>query len=191
MSLAEALSKRRGLSGRTICRGFTNGVVLVAVLALSGCGDGSVGFRPLYGSALINGAATQDRLAAVDIAPIPGRVGQRVRNELIFQATGGGSPKPPQYRLDIAIRESVESTLVSTDGNSASQVYDLDATYSLIRLSDKKVVAHGTSYGRAAFDRVTSIFANVEARQDAENRAAQSVGEELRTRLLAVLATDA
>ena len=49
--------------------------------------------------------------------------------------------------------------------------------------------AHGKSFGRASFDRVTSIFANVEARQDAENRAAQSVGEELRTRLLAVLST--
>ncbi len=36
-----------------------------------------------------------------------------------------------------------------------------------------------------------SIFANVEARQDAENRAASSVGEELRTRLLAILSSTA
>ena len=191
MSLAEALCGRRGPGGRTICCGLFAGVALLAFVGLSGCGDGSSGFRPLYGSALINGAATQDRLAAVDIAPIPGRVGQRVRNELIFQATGGGDAKPPAYRLDIAIRESVTSTLVGTDGNAASQVYNIDASFTLVRLSDKKILSHGTSYGRAAFDRVTSIFANVEARQDAENRAAQTVGEELRTRLLAVLSTEA
>ncbi len=98
---------------------------------------------------------------------------------------------PPQYRLDIAIRESVISTLVQVDGNAGGQIYNIEASYNLVRLTDKKVVAHGKSFGRASFDRVTSIFANVEARQDAENRAAQSVGEELRTRLLAVLSTTA
>ncbi|MBS0269732.1 MAG: hypothetical protein JSS54_12220, partial [Proteobacteria bacterium] len=49
--------------------------------------------------------------------------------------------------------------------------------------------AQGTSYGRASFDRVSSIFANVSARQDAENRAAETVGQEIQTRLLAVLST--
>jgi LPS-assembly lipoprotein len=160
----------------------------VAISALSGCGDS--GFHPLYGSALINGKAVNERLAAVDVAPIPGRVGQRIRNELIFQATGGGEAKTPEYRLDVAIRESVTSMLVAVDGNAGSQIYGIDASYSLVRLSDKKVIAQGSSYGRASFDRVSSIFANVEARQDAENRAAESVGEELRTRLLAVLSNN-
>lgn len=127
----------------------------------------------------------------VDIAPIPGRVGQRVRNELIFQSTGGGTPLPPEYRLDIAIRESISATLVRQDGNAAGQVYNLDASYRLIRVSDKKVVAEGKSYSRAAFERISSIFANVRAREEAENRAAKTVGEELRTRLLGHLAGQA
>ena len=83
------------------------------------------------------------------------------------------------------------STLVMTNGNAGGQIYSIEASYNLIRLSDKSVVASGKSYGRASFDRVTSIFANVEARQDAENRAASSVGEELRTRLLAILSSTA
>jgi LPS-assembly lipoprotein len=193
MSLAEGrfgLGGKYGLAGSyglAALRGLFLASSFLAVPFLGGCGDS--GFHPLYGSALINGDAVNERLAAVDVAPIPGRVGQRIRNELIFQTTGGGSPKPPQYRLDIAIRESVTSMLVAVDGNAGNQIYGLDATYSLVRLSDKKVVAHGSSYGRASFDRVSSIFANVEARQDAENRAAETVGEELRTRLLAVLAS--
>jgi LPS-assembly lipoprotein len=161
-----------------------------SILGASLLGGCSGGFHPLYGSALINGSAVNERLAAVDVAPIPGRVGQRIRNELIFQTTGGGTPETPKYRLDIAVRESVTSMLVAVDGNAGSQIYGIDASYSLVRLSDKKVIATGSSYGRASFDRVSSIFANVEARQDAENRAAETVGEELRTRLLAVLASN-
>jgi LPS-assembly lipoprotein len=190
MSLAESLGGQRSGEGRRVQRALFCALGIATLGALSACSDGS-GFHPLYGTASIGGAATQEKLAAVDVAPIPGRVGQRIRNELIFQATGGGLPAPAQYRLDIAIRESVISTRVMVDGNAGGQIYNIEASYNLVRLSDKAVVAHGKSYGRASFDRVTSIFANVEARQDAENRAAQSVGEELRTRLLAVLSTTA
>jgi len=185
-----------GMRGQTDARrlkyrsGLLSTLGIAVLFALSGCGEGA-SFRPLYGSASLGGAATQEKLATVDVAPIPGRVGQRIRNELIFQTTGGGKAQTPQYRLDIAIRESVVSTLVMTNGNAGGQIYSIEASYNLIRLSDKTVVASGKSYGRASFDRVESIFANVEARQDAENRAAASIGEELRTRLLAILSTTA
>lgn len=161
--------------------------VLAAATIVAGCGADSTGFRPLYASAELGGAGAGEKLQAVDVAPIPGRVGQRIRNELIFQATGGSAPLPPEYRLDIAVREYITATLVELDGNAKGQVYNLDASYRLVRISDKKVVAEGTSFGRAAFQRLTSIFANVRAREDAENRAAKTVGEELRTRLVAQL----
>lgn len=160
-------------------------LLLAAASMLSGCG--SSGFQPLYGSAGIGAQASQ-KLAEVDIVPIPGRVGQVIRNELIFQTTGGGAAIPPAYRLDIAIRETVTSTLVRVDGDAQSQIYNLDASFKLIRLSDKQVVLTGTSFGRAGFERFTSIFSNVRARQDAEDRAARTVGEDLKSRLAAYLA---
>ena len=171
-------------------RGLVAALCLASAALIGGCADGS-GFHPLYATADYGGTGASEKLAALDIAPIPSRVGQRIRNELIFQATGGGTPPPPEYRLEIAIRESVTSTLVKIDGNATGQVYNLDAAYKLIRISDKSVVAEGKSYGRAGFERVTSIFANVRAREDAENRAAKTVGEELRTRLLAHLSRPA
>ncbi|HVZ04939.1 hypothetical protein [Hyphomicrobium sp.] len=191
MSLADGLWGRDSVRRLKNRRGLLSALGLATLCVLSGCGDGSTGFRPLYGSAALGGAATQEKLATVDVAPIPGRVGQRIRNELIFQTTGGGKPAEPQYRLDIAIRESVVSTMVQTNGNAGGQIFNIEASYNLVRLKDKTVIASGKSFGRASYDRVTSIFANVEARQDAENRAAESVGEELRTRLLAILATTA
>jgi LPS-assembly lipoprotein len=167
------------------------GLAILGLAALlGGCADGT-GFQPLYGTAALGGANVSEKLAAVDVAPVPGRVGQRLRNEFIYQSTGGGEPLPPKYRLEIAVRESVSSTLVRIDGDARGQIYNLDANFKLIRMTDQAVVMEGRSYGRAGFERVNSVFANVRAREDAENRAAKTVGDELRTRVLAYLAQPA
>lgn len=158
--------------------------------ALSGCADSS-GFRPLYGDSALGGAGASEKLAQVDVAPIPGRVGQQIRNEVIFQTTGGGQALPPEYRLEVAIRESITSTLVKVSGDASGSVYNIDADFRLIRITDKKVVLQGKSASRAGFERFTSIFANVRARNDAENRAATSMAQDLKTRLAAYLARPA
>lgn len=161
----------------------------MAAPLLAACGNS--GFKPLYGSAALGGGGVSEKLARIQIAPIPGRVGQQIRNELIFQASGGGAQPQPVYRLEIAIRERVASTLVQTTGETTSSVYNLDASYALIELNSKQTVFQGRSYGRAGFERVESIFANVRARRNAEDRAAGTVANELKTRLEAYLATNA
>lgn len=161
---------------------------VLALLALAGCAGGD-GFRPMYGPTA-SGAGVQARMAAVDVTPIPSRVGQRIRNELIFQSTGGGLPEKPQFRLDITIREALGSTLVKSSGEALSQIYTLDANFKLIRLSDKKVVMEGASHGRADFERFQQIYANVRAREDAENRAARTIADDIKTRLAMALSSD-
>jgi LPS-assembly lipoprotein len=161
---------------------------IVTVLPLLGACE-SGGFRPLYATGS-SGAAVNQKLARVDVATIPSRVGQRIRNELIFENNGGALPEAPEYRLDVAIRESLLSTLVRSDGEASSQIYNLDARFKLIRLADKKVILEGASYGRAGFDRFSAIYSNVRAREDAENRAARTVSTDIKGRLAAFLASD-
>jgi LPS-assembly lipoprotein len=159
-------------------------------MLVAGCGDS--GFRPMYAdSSLIGGTDVNKKLAELEIAPIGGRVGQRLRNELIYQSTGGGYAAQPVYRVEIVMRESISATLVQIDGNSSGSVYNLDASFKLIRIADKSVALQGVSHGRIAFQRFDSVFANVRAREDAENRAAKTVGEEMRTRLSAFLSGSA
>lgn len=160
---------------------------LLSTLILTGCASGD-GFRPLYGPTA-SGAGVQERMKTVDVAPIPSRVGQRIRNELIFQNTGGGLAEKPEFRLDITIREGLTSTLVKNSGEALAQLYTLDAAFKLVRLSDKKVVMEGISHGRAGFERFQQIYSNVRAREDAENRAASTIADDIRTRLAAVLAS--
>lgn len=179
---------RTALRSASSLRGASRLVLAAALVAplLSACGNG--GFKPLYGEASLGGAQADARLSKIQVGIIPGRVGQQIRNELIFHATGGGGEVVnPELRLDIAIRESVTSTLVRIDGDSGGQIYNVEAKFQLVRISDKTVVLTGTSYGRASFERNKSIFSNVRAREDAEDRAAKTVGEDLKARLSAAV----
>jgi LPS-assembly lipoprotein len=158
----------------------------LAALALAGCG-----FQPLYGGSTAGGAKLAEVMKGVEITPIPGRVGQKLRNELIFSSTGGGNAGPTRYRLDIVIKESVTDQLVQITGDATGQIYQIDATFKLIDASKDVVVYQGKAISRAPYNRFQEIFANVRARYDAENRAARSVSESIRTQVAAHLSNAA
>src|SRR5262245_24030547 len=132
MSSAETGSARV-MSRRSLVGGLS--LLLAAAPALAACG--SDGLRPLYATTP-SGAGLQERLAQLDVSPIPGRVGQRIRNEVIFQNTGGGNGLPPTHRLEVSIRESVLSTLVKIDGDSLGQIYSIEASFRVININDKR-----------------------------------------------------
>jgi LPS-assembly lipoprotein len=178
-------AEQRDAMGRRAVLGALAAALVTPLL--TACGNG--GFRPIYATGSFGGSNADDKLAQIKVNTIPGRVGQRIRNELIFQTTGGGERIEPAFALDIAIRESVTATLIKPNGDALGQVYNLDAAFRLTDLRTKQTVLEGTTYGRSGFERVTSSFANVRARENAENRAAKLVANEMRSRLSAYLAT--
>jgi LPS-assembly lipoprotein len=177
---------RVGMSRRRMLRGLA--LLVASTPALSACGGS--GFQPLYANGP-SGAA--ERLAQVDIAPIPGRVGQRVRNELIFQHTGNGGEAPrPVYKLEIVLRETTHTTLVQTDGTSRGQIYLLEANFRLVDFKNpRQILFEGVAYGRGAYERFDSIYSNVRAAEDAQNRVARTVAEDLRNRVATYLSKPA
>jgi LPS-assembly lipoprotein len=159
---------------------------LLAALAVLALGLAGCGIQPLYGTTA-GGSRLAAVLSGVEVAPIPGRVGQRVRNELIFENTGGGGAAPQStYKLDIVIKENITNELVRISGDAKAQVYELDATFKLIG-KDGRVVLEGKATSRAAYERYETIFSNVRARTDAENRAARTVAESIKVRIAAYL----
>ena len=159
-------------------------LAVTAAISLAGCG-----IQPLYGTTA-GGSRLAAAMAGVDITPIPGRVGQRVRNELIFENTGGSGQVGTTYKLDIVIKESLTNELVKISGDAKSQVYELDATFKLIS-NDGRVVLEGKATSRAPYERFETIFSNVRARYDAENRAARTVAESIKVRIAAYLSQSA
>jgi LPS-assembly lipoprotein len=172
------------------------GAGVAVVAGFLGLSAGGCGFHPLYGPTA-SGENLSEAMKQVQIATIPSRTGQRLRNELIFGATGGGEAAVPVYRLDIALRESVRNTLVKSTGAPSGQILQLDAEFRLVRLKDNETVFKGASTAEAAYDltgwsgTTGSVYGDTRAALDAENRAARSLADTLKTRLAAYLSRSA
>ena len=91
------------------------GAILLFGFLLAAC-------RPMYGETSMGNNATSER-AAIEVNELPGRVGQKIRNELIFLFTGGNHPLEPKYKLEIAYRQSVLGILYKRTDDAAGQIY--------------------------------------------------------------------
>jgi LPS-assembly lipoprotein len=136
--------------------------------------------QPLYGPSPA-GSAVSTALARIVIDPVDNRVGQELRNKLIFDL--GGSTTAPVYRMKLVV-SSAESALGVTPVEAAP-AYSLtvSATYEVTNIGTGDIVLRGTSRGTASFDRVSQIYANTRARLDAEDRAAGLAADDIRVRL--------
>jgi len=158
---------------------------LIAVLALSlplaGC------FKPMYAS--LDGASPViEELSRVNVAPIDERVGQRVRNELVYAFSGGEASDAP-YKLVVTLTHHIEDAVIQPTGEAVTKTFELRANFTLIEVESGQVLYGGSTLSRAAFDRTTQLFANQRAERDAEDRAARVVAETVKTRVAAYFAS--
>jgi len=68
--------------------------------------------------------------------------------------------------------------------------YNLTTRFQLVDAATQNVLFSGKAFSRVPYDRLEASFANVQARVNAEEQAARQVGQEVRTRLAAFLATN-
>jgi LPS-assembly lipoprotein len=161
---------------------FARFAALAACLLLAGC------FKPMYGSIENGSSPVIEELSRVNVAPIPGRVGQRVRNELLY-AFSAGDATDTLYKLVVTLKEGTEGTVLQRTGEAVTETYELRANFTLIDVETGKVLHGGSSVSRASYDRTTQLFANQRAALDAEDRAAKVVAENVKTRIAAYFAS--
>jgi LPS-assembly lipoprotein len=166
------------------------GVLGLSVL-LAGC------FQPLYGSSTTTvagaGAGVSNRLAAVEVLQIRApngtrlaRVGNEVRDDLLFRLTGGGPAPPPTHRLDIQLSSTQLQVIVdATTARPEVQNYGINATYTLVDLATNKPVITGRTFSRVSYDipGQQQRFAGQRGQRDAENRAAKVIADNIHSRL--------
>jgi LPS-assembly lipoprotein len=157
-----------------LCFGASRPVVAsIVALALAGC------IHPLYGT---NGV--DSKLAQVEVAPIPDRVGHYLAEELKFETNGSGASPSPKYKLTITTGETLGGLIVNLHSlTSDAAALTLTANYSLVEIEGGKEVTRGTATATASYDRSQQRFANVRAARDAEIRAATVLADQIRTRI--------
>jgi len=171
------------------------GLALSLSLLLAGC------FQPLYGDkpAVGGGLALQQQLASVAVSQIPApngtslsRIGVGVRNDLIYDLTGGGAAPSTTHKLDIKL--SATQVQVIVDINSARpdvQDYGINATYTLTNLATGKQEITGQTFSRVSYNvpGQQQRFASARGLRDAENRAAKVIADNIRSRLTSYFVT--
>ncbi|MGU3494449.1 LPS assembly lipoprotein LptE [Xanthobacteraceae bacterium A53D] len=154
-------------------------------LALAGC------FQPMYGERTVtaSGSSLQHQLRDIEVVKIQGRLGDVLRNDMIFELNGGaGNPVGAPYKLLVDISSNSLSSIVdTTSGLPQNRFIRVAATWRLLRAGEetKPPVIAGKAAGSASIDLSDQRFANYRATRDAEDRAAKMAAEQIRTQLIA------
>ncbi len=165
---------------------------IAAALALAGLTAGC--FQPLYSQqSPTGGPAVGQALRGVDVAQIQApngtpeaRLAVEVRNNLIFDLTGGSGQTSSTHRLTIQISQVRQQVIVDiTTARPDIENYGINASYTLTDLATGKAVVQGQTFSRVSFDipGQQQRFARARGLRDAENRAAKVIAENIRNRL--------
>lgn len=154
-------------------------------------------FRPMYAEDTADGGKLAEQLSNIQVVFAPGRVGNEVRNDLIFALTGGaGNPTNARYRLELSVKDNTVATAVdSLSGLPEVEMVSVNVDWLLFDTSkpagpDNRPappVAHGTSFGKASLDSGYERFARARAIRDAQNRAAGVAADMLKGQLASYL----
>lgn len=171
---------------RRLTRRRAAGFVCAGLLALATAGC----FRPMYAETTpSDGSGLADKFGQIEIAFANGRVGNEVRNDLIFELTGGaGNPAGAPYRLMLNVRNSTTAAAVVSPltGLPEVELVTVDVSWQLYDVGNLKVpVATGNAIGKASLDSGYQRFARNRAIRDAENRSSRVAAESIRTQLAA------
>lgn len=149
--------------------------LLLALFALPACQ-----LQPLYGGGALG--PVQSTLASVTVAPIEGRAGWLVANELRdrLAATEGTAPR---YRLEVRLDDDITGLGVQRDDTVTRERRTLRARYQLVDLSNGLVVLDATAGSDAGIDVVGSEYATIAAEQTALERLAGVVADQIVARV--------
>lgn len=150
-------------------------------LALTACG-----FHPLYGRS--SKAASAVQLASVYVPPLPDREGQLVHTYLVRSFNPDHRSGATRYRLDIGLTSQVTNLGIRKDQTATRANLTLSAKVQLRDVASNKVVYHTTSIVVVSYNLAEARFATVAAKQDADERAARTIADEITTQIAVFLA---
>jgi LPS-assembly lipoprotein len=169
-------------------RALRSSAALLAVGLLAGC------MQPLYAEKTIDGRpGVRDAFSTVRVNQIKAqngtpeaRLAVELRNQLLFELTGGGGTNSPTHELTISLSTSHSSIIVDlTSQRPDVENFGLEVQYALKDLTTGKIVINTSTFARVSYDTpgAEQRFARIRGLRDAENRAAKEVAEHIRNRL--------
>ena|SRR5712691_4656505 len=162
-------------------------------IALASAGLAGGCFQPLYGEGTLPGSSNvRAALSSVEVQQIDAPVGSsdaklavQIRNDLMFNFTGGGAASAPAYRLKVSIsgsRTVIGVTRITGLPNAENYIFN--TTYTLTELATGRQVVSGRATATSSYDPSgAQRFARLSALHDGERRAAKVITDNITTRL--------
>jgi LPS-assembly lipoprotein len=170
----------------TIRRALAQLVLLAGALVTSACG-----FKPLYGTTPV-GEGVGIHLGSIDVVEQKTRLGQLIRNDLLSSMSEPGA-SGGRYRMVFESTYRIHSTIEVEDETNDTRRFSFRANtaYRLLDARSGAELHRGKTFSQVSFDRTVSDFSNLQAENDAMERAAHEIANDIRTRLAAYFATQA
>ena len=149
----------------------------LALLVLAASSQAGCGFTPVYHQSAPQ--SVRESLALIDVAPIGGKSGWQLRNRLLEKFTPRGAADVPLYRLSVSLNSATEAVLIQLDNTATRHNLKMNASFTLIDLSTGDVAHRGTAISVGSYNVVDSEFATIAAENNARERTAREIGEEI------------
>tara|TARA_B100000029_G_scaffold309003_1_gene301594 strand:+ start:262 stop:792 length:531 start_codon:yes stop_codon:yes gene_type:complete len=147
-------------------------VAMIVVLMNASCG-----FTPVYKQASQN--HTQNYLNLIEVAPIAGKRGVQLRNRLEQKIYQTGYKQAPLYRLSVDLSSSTEAVLIQLDNTATRHNLKMDASFILSEISTGTQLYTAKAVSVGSYNVVDSEFAAIVAEDNAAERAAREISEEI------------
>ncbi len=141
---------------------FYFSLLIPVLLFVSACG-----FTPMYAKGGGQTTTTTQQLASIEIANIPDRSGQMLRNNLVDRLTPRGVISAPKYKLDfVQMKESVRDLDITVRSDTTREQMKLSGTLTLTDLDTGEIVLTKPLSVRGSYNILESEYTSRVSRQD-------------------------
>ncbi len=160
---------------------FKQGLIILGLLApLALLNLGGCGFKPVYGvHSAGKSPAAAAQFAAIEIPPMPDRLGQKMRNLLIDSLHPSGADTDYRYRLSIGITEAVLDLGLQQNSTSTRGQVRITVKYTLVDDKSGKVVLKETLRTSTGYNILINQFSSVLSQDDAEIQGLQQIADDM------------
>ncbi len=154
----------------------------LSLIIISSFGLVSCGFTPVHSNAPSIKSATST-LNSVEIAVIPDRSGQYLRNALIDKFYASGYPSNPEYKLIVApVQETISDFDVTIDSDATRRQLKLITNFNLTNKDNKVLLSRRVS-AVTSNNVLVSEFSTLVTEQNARDAALEDLARQIETQL--------
>jgi LPS-assembly lipoprotein len=150
-------------------------IPFLLIFLLYGCG-----FQTVY-----NGSQQEsfNESSKIMISPLPDRIGQILRNNLMFALNPKGHKSKPEYILKIRLSESSKSLALRETAFATRVNLTVKSEFNLTRIKDKESLYSGISNISVSYNILKSDYATIAVKKNALTRGLSEVSRNIHSQL--------